>query len=378
MLPGLDPLGDWKNCQDLVFYEVWGEIVLMGIMDGHGSWGKRVVTLCKRVCQAYFQANFPSVLSNPSVFLQSLCLECQNKLTAGDSGVNCSLSGTTAVFAVVTKGDIYLATLGDSRGVLGTTVLPVPAIAANSQSSFSSDLLSHIRAIREVIPCDMKAAPLTTDQKPEDPEEAARIVASGGEIRKALNNSGIESGPSRVWRPNEGYPGLAMSRSLGDSIAHTLGVIAEPVLTHIPIRANIDKFLVLASDGVWDVMSNDEVCAFIDQNRAISASEKPKNPDIVHPSEVPIAQLLCEEARTRWLSVVEAEDTVVDDISCIVLELTSKKALEPIDRPSRLELTEVVRERRNSFLVNVREPGAVGTPETPETALFAFKTHDKS
>lgn len=32
----------------------------------------------------------------------------------------------------------------------------------------------------------------------------------------------------RVWMKNEDYPGLAMSRSFGDKLAKSLGVIATP------------------------------------------------------------------------------------------------------------------------------------------------------
>jgi serine/threonine protein phosphatase PrpC len=47
--------------------------------------------------------------------------------------------------------------------------------------------------------------------------------------------------------------GLAMSRSIGDIIAHTAGVSAEPEVTEHVIEQN-DLFLILASDGIWDVM----------------------------------------------------------------------------------------------------------------------------
>ena len=377
VLPGIDPLGDAKACQDLVFYEVKEDILLMGVMDGHGIWGQRVVQYSRSVCEAYFHAKFSTIAADPSAFLQSLCCECQTRLIAGDSRVNCSLSGATALFALMLKGEIYLASLGDSRAVLGTSLLPAPPIAMESKHSFSPHLLSRIRSIRDTICSDIKAAPLTKDQKPEDPEELSRILASGGQVSKSLTDWGSEAGPLRVWRPNELYPGLAMSRSLGDAVAHTLGVIATPALTRLVPRAALDKFVVLASDGVWDVMDNQEVCAFIDQHRSISASEEPKSPGIVHPSEVSVAQLLCEEARTRWLSVIEAEDAVVDDISCIVLELTPKKASEPPRRPSRLELTEVVKERRNLF-VAAKDSKSAETPETPETALQAFHSSEYS
>jgi len=40
--------------------------------------------------------------------------------------------------------------------------------------------------------------------------------------------NGVKSGPYRVWFKNEGYPGLAMSRSIGDLVATSVGVICEP------------------------------------------------------------------------------------------------------------------------------------------------------
>ena len=43
-----------------------------------------------------------------------------------------------------------------------------------------------------------------------------------------IKENGVKSGPFRVWLKNENYPGLAMSRSIGDLIASAIGVTAEP------------------------------------------------------------------------------------------------------------------------------------------------------
>ena len=40
--------------------------------------------------------------------------------------------------------------------------------------------------------------------------------------------NGIKSGPYRVWLKNENFPGLAMSRSIGDFVAGSVGCICEP------------------------------------------------------------------------------------------------------------------------------------------------------
>ena len=67
---------------------------------------------------------------------------------------------------------------------------------------------------------------LTKDQKPEDPEETQRIVKAGGRVDKLTDEAGNPVGPYRVWRAHHNTPGLAMSRSIGDRIGKSLGVIA--------------------------------------------------------------------------------------------------------------------------------------------------------
>ena len=68
---------------------------------------------------------------------------------------------------------------------------------------------------------------LTTDHKCED-EEAVRIKQNGGHIGRLKNSKGKEVGPNRIWNPKFTMPGLAMSRSLGDKIAHVYGCGATP------------------------------------------------------------------------------------------------------------------------------------------------------
>jgi serine/threonine protein phosphatase PrpC len=49
-----------------------------------------------------------------------------------------------------------------------------------------------------------------------------------------------------------------MSRSFGDLIGATVGVISEPELSVRHLHPN-DKFLIIGSDGLWEFMSNQEV-----------------------------------------------------------------------------------------------------------------------
>ncbi len=62
--------------------------------------------------------------------------------------------------------------------------------------------------------------------------------------------------------PETGVPGLAMSRSLGDYLAHSVGVSAKPQLIDYVIDLD-DEALVIASDGVWEFLSNEHVAQIV-------------------------------------------------------------------------------------------------------------------
>lgn len=53
-------------------------------------------------------------------------------------------------------------------------------------------------------------------------------------------------------------PGLAMSRSLGDKAAREVGVISEPEIYEILLKEE-DRFIIIASDGVWEFLKNSDV-----------------------------------------------------------------------------------------------------------------------
>lgn len=59
----------------------------------------------------------------------------------------------------------------------------------------------------------------------------------------------------RVWLHNSNLPGLAMTRSMGDKVGVQAGVIGEPELHEYDITID-DRYLVIASDGVWEYLTN--------------------------------------------------------------------------------------------------------------------------
>ncbi|XP_052182919.1 protein phosphatase 2C 16-like [Diospyros lotus] len=119
--------------------------------------------------------------------------------------------GSTAVVALISSSHIIVANCGDSRAVLYRGKEPMA---------------------------------LSTDHKPNREDEYARIEASGGKVIQ--------------WNGHRVFGVLAMSRSIGDRYLKPW-IIPEPEVTFTP-RAREDECLILASDGLWDVMTNAEAC----------------------------------------------------------------------------------------------------------------------
>ena len=72
-------------------------------------------------------------------------------------------------------------------------------------------------------------------------------------------------GPLRVWHLREDIPGLAMTRSFGDQAAAQVGVIATPEILEMNLVEG-DQFIIIASDGVWEFITNEEVKPIKDSN----------------------------------------------------------------------------------------------------------------
>ena len=70
---------------------------------------------------------------------------------------------------------------------------------------------------------------------------------------------GMFYGPKRVWLKSKQVPGLAMTRSIGDMAAASVGVTPEPEIKVFPNLTSQDKFIVIGSDGLFDRLTNFEI-----------------------------------------------------------------------------------------------------------------------
>ena len=122
-----------------------------------------------------------------------------------------------------------------------------------------------------------RATALSRDHKPNEKDEEARIIENGGRVRQYMDPVSKELlGPLRVWAKRDEYPGLAMTRSIGDEVGKRLGVSAEPEIWERGFTRN-DKFVIVGSDGVWEFLGNKEavdiVAPFFHKSNAEGAAE---------------------------------------------------------------------------------------------------------
>ena len=143
-------------------------------------------------------------------------------------------SGTTCILLIHVGNHLISANVGDSRAI----------VVFDEENDPNLNFLNVI--------------PLSIDFKPELPGEKERIMMYGGVVDQIKNKFGMKVGPYRVFARGKDYPGLAMSRSIGDFVGKKLGIIAEPGIVEYYIGNNT-KFFVLCSDGVWEFLSNDKV-----------------------------------------------------------------------------------------------------------------------
>jgi protein phosphatase 1G len=186
-------------------------------------------------------------------------------------------TGCTAVSVLVTPSEYIVANAGDSRAVLcraGTAVA------------------------------------LSEDHKPNDERESARILRAGGTVEES------QGGARTHYRVNGN---LNLSRAIGDLEYKKNSSLRpdEQIITSTPDvvcmpRTAEDEFIVLACDGVWDVLTNDD-CVQLVRSRL---------------AEGKTLEEVCEEIADECLSPdpKATQGLGADNITCIVVDLRKSRS----------------------------------------------------
>ncbi|KAK4757735.1 hypothetical protein SAY87_019036 [Trapa incisa] len=253
-----------------------------GVFDGHGEFGAQCSQFVKRkLCENLLRN---SKLSADPVEACHAAYTTTNSQLHADI-IDDSMSGTTSITVLVRGRTIYVANSGDSRAVIGE------------------------RRGGEIVAVD-----LSVDQTPFRLDELERVKLCGARVLtldqiEGLKNPNVQcwgteedddGDPPRLWVPDGMYPGTAFTRSIGDSIAETIGVVANPEIVVLELTQD-HPFFVLASDGVFEFLSSqtviDMVAKFKDPRDACAA--------------------IVAESYRLWLQY----ETRTDDITIIVVHI---------------------------------------------------------
>lgn len=141
---------------------------------------------------------------------------------------------------------------------------------------------------RAVLSRNGKAIDLTHDHKPNEEHEKARILREGEFIEW--------DGLAKVHRVRS----LSLSRSIGDSFAKPV-VSPKVDIKLFPIVEGNDEFIVLASDGLWDVMESQQVVSYVNERLTSETSNFVANGN-VSPQDIENFQLVLRNGMARSLT----------------------------------------------------------------------------
>ena len=285
---GIDENGQMKINQDsyLILEGVNGlkDFNIFGVFDGHGPEGHLISQFITRYFQLEFKNNkliknikdiniiYDKIRSNNFRMIKDIFINADNILR--DQEIESRNSGTTCIIVIHIGEHIICANSGDSRAIL--------IYDKNKKNNY-------------------KVFPLSVDSKPELKEEKDRIYKRGGIVEKIRDQYGQEIGPYRVWNKYREYPGLAMSRSIGDFSGKNLGIIPDPQIIETNFGININ-YIVICSDGVWEFLDNDDVM------KIGNKFYKENNP-----------RGFCEEVVEYSTKCWRKEDVVIDDITILAV-----------------------------------------------------------
>ncbi|WVZ66895.1 hypothetical protein U9M48_016054 [Paspalum notatum var. saurae] len=242
-VPGLYPDSPARVPQDahLVATRFAGDpdLHLFAVFDGHGAAGAACAAFARDALPRLLLASAASLAADPAAAFRAAMLAANAEMHAAPA-VDDSMSGTTAVAALVAGPELHVANVGDSRAVAGVW-----------------------RAGRVV------AEDLSWDQTPFRADERARVRACGARVMSVEQVEGMRDPDAEGWAPDEGdpprvwardglYPGTAFTRSLGDLAAEAVGVVADPEVKSVHITP-AHLFFVVASDGVFEFLSSQKV-----------------------------------------------------------------------------------------------------------------------
>ena len=271
---------------------------IFGVFDGHGLYGhtisiylkenliKKIIENKEIISLNNLEDIYKKFKNNNFKIIKDIFIEIDNQLLNKQNDIDINLSGSTCNIIIQIGDHIICANTGDSRSIL------------------VYDDKNKINIIDKDNFVNYKTFPLSHDCKPSLSQEKERILKKGGEISRLKNLYQKEIGPLRVFIKGSLVPGLNMSRSFGDKLGKNIGIIVEPLINEYNLNKDV-KYIIIASDGIWEFMSNEQV---MNIGNKFYAMNDPDN----------FCHILVKKSTELW----EKNARNIDDITIIVIFFT--------------------------------------------------------
>ncbi|KAJ3186624.1 hypothetical protein HDU85_007444 [Gaertneriomyces sp. JEL0708] len=209
------------------FLEGVEDSYIFAVFDGHGADGGKVAAFVKQEIVTVLNELKEDLLREPEPALKNAYKLVHERLIENQA-IDTYMAGTTAAIALIIGKKLLISHVGDSRVLLGRR-------GPNSNHYIQK---------------------LTNDHTCDDAVEKERVLAAGARVEPL--SFGDPSGPLRIFKGSLPYPGLIVTRAIGDSVVNPrYGITSEPDVTILDITEAF-AFLILGTDGVWDGISIEE------------------------------------------------------------------------------------------------------------------------
>lgn len=213
-------------------------VAFFGVYDGHG--GSQCAEYLRDELHRLFLSH-KKMRTDPEMAVREALLEADHSfLAAGAEG------GAVCAVAVIMDDILVVANVGDVEVILSQRD-SVGTVAKDGQDSGSSHQVAGPPRVLTVV-----------HQPQRNGREGERVLEAGGKLTRV----------QRVGHPNNLFlSSLAVSRAIGDAgfklpeytDGKPSGVIADPHTCSLRLQSDRDEFLVMACDGLWDVIPYEEV-----------------------------------------------------------------------------------------------------------------------
>ena len=266
--------------------------LMVGVFDGHGEYGDDCSGFARDNIEAFLCAARKEAGGDLAAALRATYLRLNAEMHATKE-FDDELSGTTAVVAVIEDGVCWIANVGDSRAIIGQSVNGALVPRALSKDQTPMDAAERKRVL--AFGCEIASA--GQRRRKELPPDSFWDALASAEDDPADENKAKPQ--PKIWAAGANAPGCSFTRSLGDMAGERLGVNADAEISSKQLCAN-DRFVCLASDGVWEFLSNERVCQLLGEQLA---------------DPLAACRAVVAESYRMWLQF----DTRTDDITCLLL-----------------------------------------------------------